>query len=155
MPMIVRLGMRLGSRALHSASTVTSQPFDYTFDAKSSSMGNNLRQLAAASYIATKNILTDTTTVNRGNLTNLTNAAVNLKTGKPYAGAADFIMISNNIATISIKVLINIPLILILLILSVTVISQSSTPWNKAQALQATVLFSCLDERSVGRAKGT
>lgn len=150
MPMIVRIGQMLGSRALHSASTAVGQ----TFDAKSASMENDLRQLAAASYIATKNILTDTTTINWRSL-NLTNAAVDPKTGKLYAGTADFIITSNDIATISIKVLITIPLILILLLLPITIITQSSAPWNKAQALQATVLYSCLDERSVGRAKGT
>ena len=150
-PMIVRLGQMLGSRALHSASTALGG----TFDAKSASMENDLHQLAAASYIATKNILTDTTTINRRSLTNLTNAAVDPKTGKLYAGTADFIITSKDIATISIKVLITIPLILILLLLPITIITQSSAPWNKAQALQATVLYSCLDERSVGRAKGT
>lgn len=151
MPMIVRLGQKLGSRALQSASTAVGQ----TFDAKSASMESDLHQLAAASYIATKNILTDTTTVSWRKLTNLTNAAVDPKTGKLYAGTADFIITSNDIATISIKVLITIPLILILLLLPITIITQSSAPWNKAQALQATVLYSCLDEQSVGRAKGT
>lgn len=149
-PMILSLGISLGSRALHSASAILGQ----TFDAGSASMEGDLRQLVAASYIASKNILTDTTTINR-NLTTLINAAVDPKTGKLHAGAADFIVTSSEVATISIKVLITIPIILILLFILITIITQSSSSWNKAQALQATVLYSCLDERSVGRTKGT
>lgn len=149
MPMIVSLGQRLGSRALQSASTAVGQ----TFDAGSASMESDLRQLVAASYIASKNILTDTTTINRS--PRLNNAAVDPKTDNLYAGAADFIVTSSDIATISIKVLITIPVILIFLLFLITIITQSSSSWNKAEALQATVLYSCLDERSVGRTKGT
>lgn len=149
-PMIVSLGTSLGSRALQSASTILGQ----TFDAESASMEGDLRQLVAASYIASKNILSDTTTINR-NLNTFKNAAVDPITGKLHAGAADFIVTSSEIATISIKVLITIPIILILLFFLITIITQSSSSWNKAQALQATVLYSCLDERSVGRTKGT
>lgn len=148
-PMIVRLGQRLGSRALQSALTAAGE----TIDAGSASMESDLHHLVAASYIASKNILTDTTTINGSS--NLINAAVDPKTGNLYAGAADFIVTSSDIATISIKVLITIPVILILLLFLITFISQSSSSWNKAQALQATVLYSCLDERSVGRTKGT
>lgn len=150
MPMIVSLGQRLGSRALQSASTAMGQ----TFDAGSASMESDLHQLVAASYIASKNILTDTTTIN-GSLTTLKNAAIDPKTDNLYAGAADFIVTSSDIATISIKVLITIPVILIFLLFLITIITQSSSSWNKAEALQATVLYSCLDERSVGRTKGT
>lgn len=149
-PMIVRLGERLGSRALQSALTALGQ----TFDAGSASMESDLHHLVAASYIASKNILTDTTTI-INNSSRLINAAIDPKTGNLYAGAADFIVTSSDIATISIKVLITIPVILILLLFLITFITQSSSSWNKAQALQATVLYSCLDERSVGRTKGT
>lgn len=149
MPMIVKIGMALGSRALQSASTAVGQ----TFQAESASMESDLRQLVAASYLASRNILTDTTTIKPSPKFN--NTAVDQKTGNLYAGAADFIVTSSDIATISIKVLITIPLILILLLFLITIITQSSASWNKAQALQATVLYSCLDERSVGRTKGT
>lgn len=149
-PMIVNLGRGLGSRVLQSASTALQQ----TFDAGSASMEKDLKQLVAASYIASKNILTDTTTIDRS-LTTLDNAAVDPNTGNLYAGAADFIVTSSDIATISIEVLITIPLILILLLFLIIIITQSSASWNRAQALQATVLYSCLDEQSVGRTKGT
>lgn len=149
-PMIVNLGMGLGSRALQSASGALGQ----TINAESASMEKDLHHLVAASYIASKNILTDTTTIDHS-LTELYNSAVDPKTGNLYAGVADFIVTSSDIATISIKVLITIPLILILLLFLITIITQSFASWNKAQALQATVLYSCLDERSVGRTKGT
>lgn len=149
-PMILNLGRGLGSRVLQSASTALQQ----TFDAGSASMEKDLKQLVAASYIASKNILTDTTTIDRS-LTKLDNAAVDPNTGNLYAGAADFIVTSSDIATISIEVLITIPLILIILLFLIIIITQSCASWNRAQALQATVLYSCLDERSVGRTKGT
>lgn len=149
MPMIVGVGLALGSRALQSISTVVGQ----TFQADSASMESDLHQLVAASFIASKNFLIDTTTIKNSYMFN--NTAVDRKTGNLYAGAADFIVTSSDIATISIKVLITIPLILILVLFLITIITQSSASWNKAQALQATVLYSCLDERSVGRTKGT
>lgn len=149
-PMIVNLGTMLGSQALQSASTTLGQ----TIDASSASMESDLHHLVAASYIASKSVLTDTTTINR-NLTTLDNAAIDPQTSDLFAGAADFIVTSSDIATISIKVLITIPFILIFLLFLITIITQSSASWNKAQALQATVLYSCLDERSVGRTKGT
>lgn len=149
-PMIVYLGTMLGSQALQSASTTLGQ----TIDASSASMESDLHHLVAASYIAAKSVLTDTTTINR-NLTTLDNAAIDPQTSDLFAGAADFIVTSSDIATISIKVLITIPFILIFLLFLITIITQSSASWNKAQALQATVLYSCLDERSVGRTKGT
>lgn len=148
-PMIVNLGTMLGSQALQSASTTLGQ----TIDASSASMESDLYHLVAASYIASKSILTDTTTINR-NLTTLDNAAIDPQTSDLYDGAADFIVTSSDIATISIKVLITIPFILLFLLFLITIITQSSASWNKAQALQATVLYSCLDERSVGRTKG-
>lgn len=148
-PMIVSLGMRLGSQALQSASTTLGQ----YIDARSAGMESDLRHLVAASYIASKNILTDTTTINR-NITTLNNAAMDPKTSDLYAGSADFIVTGSNVATISMKVLVTIPLILIFLLFLIT-ITHSSASWNKAQALQATVLYSCLDERLVGRTKGT
>lgn len=149
-PMIVSLGASLGNRALQSASTALGQ----VFDARSASMESDLGYLVAASFIASKNILTDATTTNR-NRTSLNNAAMDLQTGDLYAGSADFIVTSSDIATISTKVLVTIPLILIFLLFLITIITQSSTSWNKAQALQATVLYSCLDEQSVGRTNGT
>lgn len=149
-PMIAYLGTMLGSQALQSASKTLGQ----TIDASSASMESDLRRLVAASYIASKSVLTDTTTINR-NLTTLYNAAIDPQTRDLFAGAADFIVTSSDIATISIKVLITIPFILIFLLFLITIITQSSASWNKAQALQATVLYSCLDERSVGRTKGT
>ncbi|MCJ1349353.1 hypothetical protein MMC31_007589 [Peltigera leucophlebia] len=147
LPMIVTLGSKLGSRAIQSASTALEQ----TFDAGSASLERDLHQLVAASYIASKNILADTTTVNA----NLTNTAIDPKTGTLYPGAADFIVTSSEIGTLSVKVLIIIPVILVLLFLIVIFLTNTPASWNKAQALQATIIYSCLDERSASRASGT
>lgn len=145
-PMIVRLGGRLGGR-IQSASTTLGQ----TFDAGSASMEKDLQQLVTASYIASKNILADTTTVK----SNLTNDVIDPKTGLLYPGIDGFIVTSGEIGTLSVKLLIIIPVILVLLFIIVTFLTNEPASWNKAQALQATILYSCLDERLAGRAKGT
>ena len=89
-PMILTLGPMLGSGALQSASTTLGQ----IIDASSASMESDLRRLVTASYIASRNIFTDTTTINR-NLATLDNGAINPKTSDLYTGTADFIVISS------------------------------------------------------------
>ncbi len=142
-PMIVTLGSELGGRAIQSASTAVEQ----TFDAGIASMESDLQHLVAAAYVASKNILIDTTTIS-SNLTNLTNIAIDPKTGALYPGANDFIITSSGITTLSVKVLIIIPVVLVLLFLIVTVLTIQNASWNKVQALEASILYSCLEEQS-------
>lgn len=142
-PVIATLGTRLGNRAIQSSVTSIEQ----ILDAGASSMEKDLHYLVAAAYIASMRILADTTTI-LSNSTHLPNIALDPATGKLYPGVADFIVNSRNIATVSVKVLIIIPVVLVFLFLLVIILTNSPASWNKAQALRATILYSCLDEKT-------
>lgn len=142
-PVIATMGPRLGNRAIQSSVTSVEQ----VFDAGASSMETDLHYLVAAAYIASTRILGDTTTIS-SNSTNLPNIALDPATGKLYPGVADFIINSSNIATLSVKVLIIIPVVLVFLFLLVIILTNTPASWNKAQALRATILYSCLDQKT-------
>lgn len=145
-PMIASLGSRLGNRAIQSSATSLEQ----VFDAGASSMETDLRHLVAAAYIASTRILADTTTIS-SNSTNLTNLALDPATGKLLPELADFVVFSRDIATVSVKVLIIVPVVLVFLFLLVVILTNAPASWNKAQALRATILYSCLDEKTDDR----
>lgn len=145
-PMIASLGSRLGTRAIQSSATSIEQ----IFDAGASSMETDLHYLVAAAYIASTRILADTTTIS-SNLTSLTNLALDPSTGKVLPELADFVVFSRDIATVSVKVLIIVPVVLVLSILLVVILTNAPASWNKAQALRATILYSCLDEETDDR----
>lgn len=140
-PVIVTLGSRLGNRAIQSSATSKEQ----IFDAAGSSMVKDLHYLVAAAYIASIRTLPETTMINS---TTFTNLAVDPATGKLYAELADFVVYSRDIATISLKVLIIVPVVLVVLFVIVVILTNSPASWNKAQALRATILYSCLDEKT-------
>lgn len=147
-PVIATMGPRLGNRAIQSSVTSVEQ----VFDAGASSMETDLHYLVAAAYIASTRILGDTTTIS-SNSANLTNIALDPATGKLYPGVADFIINSSNIATLSVKVLIIIPVVLVFLFLLVIILTNTPASWNKAQALRATILYSCLDQKTNDRGR--
>lgn len=142
-PVILTLGSRLGNRAIQSSLTSKEQ----IFDAGASSMEKDLHYLVAGAYIASMRILADTTTIS-SNSTRLPDISRDPATHKLYPGLADFIVNSRNIATVSVKVLIIIPVVLVFLFLFVIIFTNSPASWNKAQALRATILYSCLDEKT-------
>lgn len=148
-PVIATMGLRLGNRAIQSSVTSVEQ----VFDAGASSMETDLHYLVAAAYIASTRILGDTTTIS-SNSTNLPNLALDPATGKLYPGIADFIINSSNIATLSFKVLIIIPVVLVSLFLLVIILTNTPASWNKAQALRATILYSCLDQKTNDGGRG-
>lgn len=142
-PVIATMGPRLGNRAIQSSATSVEQ----VFDAGASSMETDLHYLVTAAYIASTRILGDTTTI-PSNSTSLPNIALDPATGKLYPGVADFIINSSNIATLSVKVIIIIPVVLGFLFLLVIILTNTPASWNKAQALRATILYSCLDQKT-------
>lgn len=148
-PVIATMGPRLGNRAIQSSVTSVEQ----VFDAGASSMETDLHYLVAAAYIASTRVLGDTTTIS-SNSTNLSNLALDPATGKLYPGLADFIINSSNIATLSVKVLIIIPVVLVSLFLLVIILTNTPASWNKAQALRATILYSCLDQKTNDGGRG-
>lgn len=142
-PMIGTLGNRLGIRAIQSSAT----SYEQIFDAGASSMEKDLHYLVAGAYIASTRILADTTTI----ISNSTNIARDPATGKVLPGLADFVVFSRDIATVSVKVLIIVPVVLVFLFLLVVILTNAPASWNKAQALRATILYSCLDEKTDDR----
>lgn len=100
-PMIFSLGSSLRASSLKSASTADSD----LFDANSSSIYNDLQRLVFASYIATVNTLTETTLYSpHGDFLN--DVTYN---GELLDGAAEFVIFSNDVVTLSVRSLIIIP----------------------------------------------
>lgn len=140
-PKIVSLATQLGATALQSASTGLGQ----IFDAGSASIHSDLERLVLASYIATKNVLTDTTLIPTSTIPNL----VKDSNGNIFPGVADFVVRSSSVSTLSIRALIISPALSVALLLTVFLVKNLQSPWYKVHALQATVLYSCLDEMTV------
>lgn len=136
-PKIIDLATNLGSTALQSSSTALG-PY---LDAGSASIRSDLERLVLASYIATKDIFTDTT-MSTGSIPNM----VRDENGSIFPGVAEFVVRSNEVSALSIRALIVVPTISVVLFLIVFLIKNLESPWYKLHALQATVLYSCLDE---------
>ncbi|MCJ1268264.1 hypothetical protein MMC22_008151 [Lobaria immixta] len=140
-PKIVNLATKLGATALQSGSTALGS----ILDAGSASIHSDLERLVLASYIATKNVLTDTTLIPTGTIPNL----VEDSNGNIFPGVADFVVRSSSVSTLSIRALIIFPMLSVALLLIVFLVKNLQSPWYKVHALQATVLYSCLDEMTM------
>ncbi|KAI1366030.1 hypothetical protein F5Y08DRAFT_327640 [Xylaria arbuscula] len=105
-PMVFEVGRHLAKSALAS-STMT---VGGIIDAESSSVQRDLERLVIASYVATTNILTDTTLYPASSKGQLRNMAVD-DSGMVPAGAGHFVVFSEEVATLSTVVLIVIPVI--------------------------------------------
>ncbi len=142
-PKMVPVAMRLGASALLSASTALGE----VFDAGSSSMYADLQRLVLASYIATTNMLTDTTLFPTD-----TNSILNYALGPDGAllsGVAEFVVWSSDISTLSVRSIIIIPTVWLALWIIVLILS-GIRPLRVVQALSATVLFRHLDTHVEG-----
>lgn len=106
-PMIRQVGSRLGASALLSSTTSVGQ----IFDAASSSIHNDLERLVLAAYIATTNILTDSTLYPAGADRDVPNAA--LGDGQILDGLADFVVWTSEATALSLSVIIAIPSVLV------------------------------------------
>ncbi|OQU98257.1 hypothetical protein CLAIMM_04069 [Cladophialophora immunda] len=145
-PKIVNVATRLGASALVSTDTSLGEKFD----AGSSSFRDDLERLVFASYIATMNTLTDTTLFSTNNY-GISNVATG-SDGKPSPGVDAFVIWSSNVSTLSILALIIIPVMTVTMKLIVWVLTDLPFSWYRIQALQATVLYSCLHEKATGNA---
>jgi hypothetical protein len=103
-PVVPSLGLKLSTSALQSAST----SFDNVFNASSSSLYNDLQRLVFASYIATVNTLTETTLYAAPN--SVANEVLDAN-GQPSFGVDEFVIWSTDVATLSVKALIIIPVL--------------------------------------------
>lgn len=101
-PMILTVASHLGLSALLSTTTAVSQ----IFDAGTSSIQNDLSRLVQAAFIATSNVLTDTTLYPPNSDQTLENWVTGL------SGVGDFVVWSPDASALSMNVLISIPSLL-------------------------------------------
>lgn len=150
-PVIVQVGATLGRSNLKSA---TSSALGHAFNAGTSSILQDLRFLIMASYIATKNMYVETTRfplngrdgipdVARSNLSALT--ADN--SGPPRPGTGDFVITDPGVTTLSVQVLISIPVAMAAAVGAVFLLKYLPGPWQVSHALNATVLYSHLSHQ--------
>ncbi|KAK5989457.1 hypothetical protein PT974_10976 [Cladobotryum mycophilum] len=106
-PMIQQLGSRVGLSALKSTTTALGQ----IFDAGSSSFQDDLERLLLASYIATVNILTDSTLYSANASSRVPNQARG-DDGEPQPGIGSFVVWNADVSAVSLRILIVIPSLL-------------------------------------------
>ena len=107
-PRLVSLGRSAGLSALKSAS-YSSAPF--ILDAGASAMSTDLERLVMASWISSRDVLRETTRYKSSDLVNLAKSSK----GSVEAGAAKFVLESGDVATLSVRILISVPAILLFL----------------------------------------
>ena len=108
-PRVVTVGRAAGPSALKSAS-YSSAP-RYILDAGASAMSSDLERLVLASWISSGNVLRETTKYKSGDLINLATA----EGGSVEDSAAKFVLESSDVATLSVRILISVPAILLFL----------------------------------------
>ena len=109
-PRLVTLGRSAGLSALKSAS-YSSAPF--VLDAGASAMSADLERLVMASWISSRDVLRETTRYKSSDLANLAKSSK----GSVEAGAAKFVLESGDVATLSVRILISVPAILLFLLI--------------------------------------
>ena len=110
-PRIVIVGSAAGLSALKSAS-YSSAP-DFILDAGTSSLSDDFERLVLASWVSSRNVLRETTRYKSGDLVNFAKGAG----GLVEAASAKFVLESSDVATLSVRVLISVPAILLFLFL--------------------------------------
>ena len=156
-PRVISVGWVVGSAALKSASYAQGPSF--ILDAGESSILQDLERLVLASWVSSKNVLRDTTTYKPGNLANIAEGPG----GSVEAGVAQFVLQSGDVDTLSVRILIAIPAILLFLFIVKITLSYALRslefekdpiiPGEKENkiALLATQLYRGLDERISAR----
>ncbi|ERF77025.1 hypothetical protein EPUS_07931 [Endocarpon pusillum Z07020] len=142
-PMMPEMGIRLGRSSLASATAALGA----TFNAGGSSIQNDITRLVNASYIATRNVLADTTLFSNPIGSGIINIARQTN-GEPQEGVGDFVVSSPDIMTLSVRALIIVPVVLLGVFLLTYLIGILPAPWRMTEALHATVLYSHLHEKA-------
>ncbi|PWW75966.1 hypothetical protein C7212DRAFT_357791 [Tuber magnatum] len=109
MPRVVTLGRAAGSSALKSTSFAAAP--SYVLDAGLSSIRTDLERLVLASWVNSRNVLRDTTAYKGDGMVNLAQRGK----GAVEDGAAKFVLQSGDVGTLSVRILISVPLILLFL----------------------------------------
>lgn len=130
-PMLLTTAVQLGQSNLESSTTF----FISEINAEQSSLVSDMVRLVNTSYIATRNILSDSTTIqqNRGGVIN----AYNNSDGSLPAGADEFVISSSDIYTLSVRVLIIVPAVFVGVIVLLLVLAFLPDPWRSSKELNA------------------
>jgi hypothetical protein len=134
-PMIVATTQRLGRSSLASSLTA----YGAGFDAERCSLVADMTRLVNSSYIATRNILFDSTTISSQGQEGLVNAYLG-DNSSILPGSDEFVISSPNIITLSVRVLIIVPAVFVGVIVLLTVLAFLPDPWRSSKELNATRL---------------
>jgi hypothetical protein len=117
----------LGPQALASTATSLGQ----FFDAEESSFALDIQRLVVASYVASTNVLTESTLYapDRLNISNFVLGSDN----QLLPGAADFVIWSSEVRTLSVRTLIIIPVIALALFLIIFVVVEFYPPLERVE----------------------
>lgn len=126
-PRIVSLATQLGPQALASTATSLGQ----FFDAEDSSFHRDIQRLVIASYIATTNVLTESTLFAEDRL-GIPNFILG-NDGQVLPGADEFVIWSSNVRTLSVRTIIIIPVIALALFITVIGMIIFCPPLGKEQ----------------------
>lgn len=136
-PMIYTMVNRLGRSALASSQSY----YLAGFDANKSSIVEDMSRLINTSYIATLNILMDSTQISLVGRDGLTNAVALLADPNTIAPRADeFVVSSSKVYALSVRVLIIVPAVLFGVSLLLLVLAWLPEPWRSTQKLNAVKL---------------
>jgi len=160
-PLVVSLGRAVGSSALKSSSYALVPSF--ILDAGASAILDDLERLVLASWVRSRNVLRDTATYPSESIVNLaegpTGSADVTSGGRPV----DFVLQSGDVVTLSIRILIAVPAILLFLFIVKKILDYTLRnsefredpilPGEKENttALLATQLYRRLDQRMSSR----
>jgi hypothetical protein len=129
-PRIVSLATQLGPQALASTATSLGQ----FFDAEESSFHNDIQRLVVASYVASANVLTESTLFAEDRL-GIPNFILG-NDSQVLPGAANFVIWSSQVGTLSVRTLIIIPAIALALFLIVVYVIEFWPPVGREEGDQ-------------------
>jgi len=161
-PLVLSVGRAVGSSALKSASFALGPEF--ILDAGASAILNDLERLVLASWVSGRNVLRDTTTYESSNMINLAKGSKGSAEVTTGSRPVDFVLQSADVVTLSVRILIAVPAILLFLFMlkctlayyiphDIKFVQGPIFPGEKKNkaALLATQLHRGLDQRMTSR----
>jgi len=110
-PRVVQVGLAAGQSALKSGSYFTAP--SYVLDAGASTIESDLERLVLAAWVSSRNVLRDTTTYDRNGMQNYAEGPG----GAVEPAAVQFVLQSGDVVTLSARILISVPSILLFLLI--------------------------------------
>ncbi|KAG0135078.1 hypothetical protein HOY82DRAFT_577051 [Tuber indicum] len=156
LPRIVSMSRAAGTGALRSATYSVAPSF--ILDAEASSIVTDLERLVLASWVSSRNVLRDTTTFKGNKMDDIAKGG----RGSVEDGVTKFVIQSGDVGTLSVRILISIPVVLLVLVAIDLILSfvlkHDTSEENiilhryiaRGNALLATQLYRGLDEEIYG-----